>query len=765
MYDTVPPSGPLDAKIAIVGEGPGREELRVGKPFVGQSGKEQDKLLTAAGISRDNIYITNVTKMYPKGDKDEFFFSNGAPTKVYMDGILEILEELKTVRPNVAVPVGNWALWALTQKSGIFKYRGSILESTLLPGLKVIPTIHPAWFIRTRSWHKFPLSEWDWQRIASESLTPKISLPSAEFITNPTPAQISDAISRFLTAGDITIDTEWYNPDTMAYCGFSDAKDFAIMIPYSSMYNVRAIKEICSLPNPKRMQNAMFDVPALHRIGIEVVNLVHDTMVAWNAAWGDLRQKDLGTITSVLTKWPYYKDHVEFVGRNDEKGQEYCGMDCVSTHESMDVMLNSELSITGAKRGYDISMSIAPAFLRASKFGVLCDVKKLRELRDMHQQKADTIQATLTSILGKTFNPRSSPQTKQVVYGDLGIKRAKQSTAQEDLMDIAAPLPDGDIKTVLTSIIWVRRHLHHISCFLNEEAMVDRDGRIRCNWNLAGTRNGRLSTTKPWWPGIPFQTVPTYPMESREIYIPDPGHIFVGWDLEQAEARVVAVLTGDFDLLQDMEDGVDIHLKLASQLPFGLTLEELNEKKRIEGKEFPERILSKTTRHAKNYKQSWAGLKITVNKNFIDTGVGIDAKTAKILDQAYMQLHPGLETWWMEVFRNVRARGYLENGWGRRRNFLGRMVAGDNLHRDAIAFEPQSDIADNTTLAIAEMDKYDWIQPLAHMHDGGFVQVPEEREEEAKEIILKATNREMRVGKHVIVVPSVVKSGRTWKDL
>ena len=761
----VPPEGPLNAEISVVGEGPGREELRAGRPFVGPSGKELDKLLSAAGLRRSDVYITNVTKDLPKGNKDELFFKGGSPTQFYMEGILELLDELKRVRPNVVVPVGNWALWALTQRSGITKYRGSILESTLIPGLKVIPTIHPAWYLRTRMWNKFPLSEWDWQRISAESRFSEIIRPQAEFITNPTPQQISDAISRFLLSDEITIDTEWYNPDTMAYCGFSDDKGFAITIPYYSMYNVRAIKEICSLPNPKVMQNAMFDVPALHRIGIDVSNLKHDTMIAWHCCWGDLRQKDLGTISSVLTKWPYYKDHVEFVGRNDEKGQEYCCTDCVVTHESMDVMLRSELSIAGGRRGYDISMSIAPAFLRASKIGIRCDVKKLRELRSLHQEKADAIQASLTSILGVEFNPRSAPQTKKIVYGLLGIKRQKQSTSREDLMDIAASMKDCDEKTVLMSIIWVRRHLHHISNFLTEADMIDHDGRVRCNWNLAGTKNGRLSTSKPWWPGIAIQTVPTYPMESREIYISDPGYIFVGWDLEQAEARVVAVLTGDFNLLDDMENGIDIHLKLASQLPFGLTLEQLEEKKRVEGKEFPERILAKTTRHAKNYFQTWTGLKRTINKDYIDTKVGVTAADAKILDSAYMDLHPGLESWWHGVDKEVRDKGYLINAHGRRRNILGRMRFGDPIHRDAIAFYPQSTISDSTTLAIAEMDLHDWIQPMAHMHDGGFVQVPEDRVEEAKAIIKAATNRPIIVKNTEIVVPSVVKSGYNWKEM
>ena len=74
-------------------------------------------------------------------------------------------------------------------------------------------------------------------------------------------------------------------------------------------------------------------------------------------------------------------------------------------------------------------------------------------------------------------------------------------------------------------------------------------------------------------------------------------------------------------------------------------------------------------------------------------------------------------------------------------------------------------MADCTTLAIAEMDKYEFITPLAHMHDGGFVQTPEEMVDDTVEIISRVTNREMLIGKEVITIPSEVKVGTNWKEL
>ena len=423
-----------------------------------------------------------------------------------------------------------------------------------------------------------------------------------------------------------------------------------------------------------------------------------------------------------------------------------------------------EFDISGARKGYDISMSIMDTFTAAATMGILADRSRVKQLHKKHLETANDMEAALSDIAGRTLNCRSPKQVKDFVYGDLGIKRQKKSTAQDHLMDIAAAQPEGGVKEILTAIIRVRQNRNIISRYINED-IIDSDGRIRCNWNLAGTRNGRLSTTKPWWPGVALQTVP---YDARDIFIADPGTVFVGWDLGQAEARVVALLSNDFDLINDMESGVDIHIKLGSRLPFDMTYDEIVAKCDKIGKDkTPERVLSKTARHAMNYFLTWVGLQKAVNKQYLDTEVGINAAEAKAIRNAYISLSPGLEVWWDEVYYQMREKNYMINAFGRRRNFLGRLKKYDHLHRDGIAFFPQSSVADITTMAIAEItEKLEgWGQVMTHMHDGGFAQVPEDRKDEAVEIIAKATEREMIVNKEVLIIPTEVKVGYNWKDM
>ena len=70
----VPPVGPKDAKIAIVGESPGKKEVQQGIPFVGPSGNKLDDFLRVCGLDRGEVYITNTVKYYPTSPKKEFFF-------------------------------------------------------------------------------------------------------------------------------------------------------------------------------------------------------------------------------------------------------------------------------------------------------------------------------------------------------------------------------------------------------------------------------------------------------------------------------------------------------------------------------------------------------------------------------------------------------------------------------------------------------------------------------------------------------------------
>jgi uracil-DNA glycosylase len=134
--------GDPDADLMIVGEAPGEEEDRSGRPFVGRAGQLLDRILTSAEIDRDEAYITNMVKYRPPG--------NRAPTPAETDASLPILlDQIRLIRPQVIVTLGNTPTqWFLGSKEGITRTRGRWFD---WHGVRVFPMYHPAYLLRNAS--------------------------------------------------------------------------------------------------------------------------------------------------------------------------------------------------------------------------------------------------------------------------------------------------------------------------------------------------------------------------------------------------------------------------------------------------------------------------------------------------------------------------------------------------------------------------------------------------------------------------------------
>lgn len=128
------------AKLVVCGEGPGAEEDKQGKPFVGRAGQLLDKILEASGFSRNNnAYILNIVKCRPPG--------NRAPSDEERAACRPNLEaQLRVIKPKIMVLLGATALQALIDPKGkITKARGNWLQ---MDGIWVMPTFHPAALLR-----------------------------------------------------------------------------------------------------------------------------------------------------------------------------------------------------------------------------------------------------------------------------------------------------------------------------------------------------------------------------------------------------------------------------------------------------------------------------------------------------------------------------------------------------------------------------------------------------------------------------------------
>jgi len=360
----VPASRP---KIAIVGEAAGMQEIQQGKPFVGASGQELTKMLRDAGINRHECYITNVFWTRPPGNKVEGYCGKKAEMGKYypypplrsgkylrplhledveqvesdyinslserfdspisvcpkgVDCIHDVLErlylELRIVKPNIVIALGNTACWALLGRTGITTLRGCIAESTLVPGLKVLPTFHPAAILR--QWTNRVITLADLVKAKRESEFPEIRVPAREIKINPT---VYDVERFFMEALRVTsllaFDIETAG-GTISCIGFAPSKSCALVIPFMDPSKLgyhywsredeievwKWVRIALKSNVPKVAQNGLYDLQYLWRAGIPVNGLTHDTMILHHALQPEM-PKSLAFLGSVYTDSPSWK--------------------------------------------------------------------------------------------------------------------------------------------------------------------------------------------------------------------------------------------------------------------------------------------------------------------------------------------------------------------------------------------------------------------------------------------------------------------------
>ena len=314
-------------KIALVGEAPGEQEVLEGKPFVGTSGQELTRILTEGGISREDCFITNVFTTRPPGNDITNFCGKKAEVggKSYSHPALSIgnyikpehlpaldrlTSELAACAPNIVLALGNTAAWALTGKTGINKIRGAITESDLVPGLKVLPTFHPAAILR--AWDMRPITVIDCGKALRESEFPEIRRLHRQVDVVETLSDLQNINFNPNKVECLSVDIET-KPGIITCIGFAPSPEYCIVIPFydnrrengaywqrpsDEITAWKVVQRLLNSPIPKVFQNGMYDVQWLWEYGLPVNNFIHDTMICHHALQPEL-PKSLGFLASV----------------------------------------------------------------------------------------------------------------------------------------------------------------------------------------------------------------------------------------------------------------------------------------------------------------------------------------------------------------------------------------------------------------------------------------------------------------------------------
>ena len=133
--EAVPGEGPTHAEIMFIGEGPGAREDKLGRPFVGASGKFLAQLLEQAGVTRADVWITNVVKCRPPGNRDPL------PDEIEICTSNYLQHQIKIVNPSIIVTLGRHSMGLFFKGEKITQIHGQMRN---VDDRFVIPMFHPA---------------------------------------------------------------------------------------------------------------------------------------------------------------------------------------------------------------------------------------------------------------------------------------------------------------------------------------------------------------------------------------------------------------------------------------------------------------------------------------------------------------------------------------------------------------------------------------------------------------------------------------------
>lgn len=766
--------GPLDAKIMLVGEAPGETEDRLGKPFVGPAGKTLDRILMEAGINRHECLIANVARERPPANKIGFYFEDAKCTlpKPQMKEWIAILKhEIETYRPNVVVALGGTALWALTGMKGIKTFRGTILESSLVPGVKVVATYHPQKV--NYEWSLLFPTVMDMRKALNESDTPTLPPDNRELIVAPPRGIWEDYLTEcFLKQDDwkIAIDLEASNGHT-SWVGISHDQDFAMSIQLLDTQGHPVMNEndelefwiclerILTSRIKQIYHNASYDVAQLwYTHGILCKNLWMDTLLGAHVCWPEV-ERNLGFLASICLNVPAWKH----TSAGFTKGS-YNAEDACNTRGIADV-IDAELDKKKLRETYFLEMAeIEPAvFMQLN--GVKIDKSIQDKLVKENTERLETIESGLSELLKKEINFKSPKQLAELLYIDLGLpqqfKRRQSKYDERKVTTDAESLQKLYRETghpVLRLVLEHRKTSKLLDTFLNIETTSE--DKVHTSYNIAGTMTGRWSSSRSIILPSGSGNLQNIPREARGMYVPPEGMKVIRADYKQAEAVVVAYLINDVRLKQLFKDSfrkskaycnenqLDVH-KLTAMLMYGIGWDEITKELRRIGK---------VLRHSSNYS---AGPAVVARE------LGIKMGEAKKQLELYHAMCPMLRAWHKNVQKQLQQNRTLVTPLGRKHIFMDRW--GDSLFRSAYAFVPQSTVGDLLNMSLVDFyhawkhtDMIMWLQ----LHDAMYIAVPEDDENEKWfDRMLASMLREIEIGYEKFIIDVDFAVGKSWGTL
>lgn len=748
-------TGPTDAPILIIGEAPGAVETRTGTPFTGPSGQLLDRVLQHHSIDRDSIRFTNVAACHP-------------PYKPGSGSVVPPREVVAACAPRLKAEVagretlvllGNTAKEAILEtKEGITSIRSGPPKSLdKYPGVKIIPTIHPAACLRQSD--SFPSLVKDIGKI--NGTVSKFEPPVYRVFDDPVEAVavLRELCSKYGTFTlDIEVgvdkDTDFTHPDDLLCIGLGYAPGKAIVIGEQALLDGRVKQFIRKHFANKKIicHNGKFDIQVLMRLGYldDPYCLWFDTMLASYSCDERPGHHGLKYILAEEFGWPDYDSEIKkYTGTGVNTLSysvvprdilyKYNAYDAAGT---FDVYEHYVKKMDASARGvHDRLVGYSHELIYVELEGVGFDLEYNQYLYDHFEEVLQPAERQMAKLTGRaTFNPRSHVQVKEVLH-DWGVR--VPDTQADTLKNVADRIDSTtELGQFLDILLQHKLDQKSYSTYVKGlRKRVQKDGRIYSTFLLHGSVTGRTASRNP-----NLQNV-TRGVTLRKQFVPSPGHVFVQCDYGQIEGRVMAVEAGEEFLLSIFRDPTrDLFDELGTPL-YG-SLENAQKKE------------SRVRTKAYFYGMGYGREAYSIAQEYKLPVKQVERDMARFFGNM-----PKLVEWRENIMKQARASA-LQTSFGRKRRFW--LVTRDNVkdvEKEGLAFIPQSTANDINLTALCRIRRAG-LHVRIPVHDSIMVECPEEDKMEVAQFMCKTMEETAaEIYSDKVPFPADWEFGYNWGEL
>ena len=810
MNQYVHPNNTSGAKICFILDWPNEEQASQSTPFAGNTRNYLTRLLAGTGLGAGDYSINYLVKRCPNGgDNDEAFRGDfyksielptytktgkiskkvkvvQKPTEEYLAYIQQLKEEIYEQKPNIIVAMGEEVLRTLCSTGGILSYRGSVMESTLVPGCKVVPVPSPRWVITSAQWEYLYVTINDLKKVIYEAEFSEIRRDNFESIIAPGLDYSLDYLHRLISEPSkrwsFDIETRAGSIACLGFCYDDQALCIPLQTTQGPYWTVseealiwKKVGEVFQ-SNPNLIgQNLTYDLDWIMDYGVESSGVFLDTMIGQFILAPEM-QKGLDYICSLYTDALYYKDEGKTWSSKipDEQLWKY---NCKDTYYTLKASYGIETTLKNQgmwSLWEDYGRKLIPIALEIQKRGLAINQKRRDEVTEIILSEYNALRPEVVKAVGFEINVNSPVGVQQYLRNGLGLPLRKKrgtgkSTADEDALMgfLVKPLSKQAQKKVhpqykeILTLIMKERHLRKAGSYCgikiksggeieSDPLFSDNDNIVRSSNNITGTKTWRFSmSASPHGTGWNLQTAP----KQLRFYDSPKGRIFLQPDQKQAEARVVAWKAGCKKQIELFNDpSRSIHLE------FGSTVF----KKQL-SKDTPEYTAAKSGVHGGNFRMMAERLAKTT---------GIDIGICEMAIEGYHKLYPEIRFNYHNKLKDMVLRdGYLENPFGLRRYFY-HAIAGVTLTgklsnddwNDICSWIPQSTIPFITNLTLMRVcDKLDYIWIHQQGHDAFLISVPIGCEEETSNLIFQEGSKiKSMINGRELIIPWEMQMGYRW---